>query len=207
MIIRIMFISLPLMLAILISCGGKHVSSNNTKNELNNMSKIDSLITILKADMELHIDVANTATDAEIKEAELKLGVQLPPSYKTFVKEFGNGAQELYIVDQPVNGVHEIHWFSEYRNFVPDTVHTDGFGSFAANTLLCLMTEDSNGGAWCWITTENNENGEWSLAYFNIGDEKFYYKVSNFIEWLEIATTCKEEVIRELDVEEILGLG
>ncbi|MBK8626589.1 MAG: SMI1/KNR4 family protein [Saprospiraceae bacterium] len=194
MIIRIMFISLPLMLAILISCGGKHVSSNNTKNELNNMSKIDSLITILKADMELHIDVANTATDAEIKEAELKLGVQLPSSYKTFVKEFGNGA-------------HEIHWFSEYRNFVPDTVHTDGFGSFAANTLLCLMTEDSNGGAWCWITTEHNENGEWSLAYFNIDDKKFYYKVSNFIEWLEIATTCKEEVIRELDVEEILGLG
>ena len=69
------------------------------------------------------------------------------------------------------------------------------------------MTEDSNGGAWCWITTENNENGEWSLAYFNIDDKKFYYKVSNFIEWLEIATTCKEEVIRELDVEEILRLG
>ena len=73
--------------------------------------------------------------------------------------------------------------------------------------MLCLMTEDSNGGAWCWITTEDKENGEWSLAYYNINDEKFYYKVSSFIEWLEIATTCKEEVIRELDVEEILGLG
>ena len=69
------------------------------------------------------------------------------------------------------------------------------------------MTQDSNGGAWCWITTEDNENGEWSLDYFNIGDEKFYYKVLNFIECLEIATTCKEEVIRELDVEEILGFG
>lgn len=171
-----MFISLPLMLASLISCGGKHVSSNKTKNELNNMSKIDSLITILKADMELHIDVAKTVTDAQIKEAELKLGVQLPPSYKTFMKEFGNGANELYIVDQPVNGVHEIHWFSEYRNFVSDTVHTDGFGSFAANSLLCLMTEDSNGGAWCWITTEDNENGEWSLAYLILTTKNFTIK-------------------------------
>jgi len=202
-----MFISLPLFLSALISCGSKHISSNKTKNELNNMSKIDSLIAILKSDLELHKDVEKTVTDVEIKEAELKLGVQLPPSYKQFLKEFGNGAYWLYHVDQSVNGVHQIHWFSEYRNYVPDTVHTDGFGSFESNTLLCLMTEDSNGGAWCWITTEDKENGEWSLAYYNINDEKFYYKVSNFIEWLEIATTCKEEVIRELDVEEILGLG
>jgi hypothetical protein len=157
--------------------------------------------------MELHEDVEKTVTDVEIKEIELKLGVQLPPSYKQFLKEFGNGAYWLYTVDQPVNGVHEIHWFNEYRNYVADTIHTDGFGSFAAKTLLCLMTEDSNGGAWCWITTDDKENGEWSLAYYNINDRKLYYKVSNFIEWLEIATTCKEEVIRELDVDGRLGLG
>ena len=76
-----------------------------------------------------------------------------------------------------------------------------------ANTLLCLMTEDSNGGAWFWLTSEASKNGEWPLAYYSLSDKKLHYKVKNFTEWLKILTKNENEVIRGLDVDEKLGLG
>ncbi len=38
-------------------------------------------------------------------------------------------------------------------------------------------------------------------------DQRLYYKLSGFIEWLKMATENKGEVIRALDVEHRLGLG
>ena len=172
---------------------------------------MDSLISILKSDMNLHKDVDDPASEEEIRKTELELKIALPPSYRYFLKEFGNGAYWLYTVDQPINGVNkkfgEIHWLGEYRKHLGDEIQSDGFGTFKTNELLCLMTENSNGGAWCWITTEYSENGEWPIAYYSINDQKLYYKISNFKDWLKIATNSKQEVIRELDIEYKLGLG
>jgi hypothetical protein len=33
-------------------------------------------------------------------------------------------------------------------------------------SLVCLMSEDANVGAWCWLTSEKTTNGEWPLAYY-----------------------------------------
>ena len=66
------------------------------------------------------------------------------------------------------------------------------------------MTEDSNGGAWCWLTSEKKEN-EWALAYYI--NQKLHFKVENFTEWLNLLTKNGYEVIRELDTEDELGLG
>ncbi len=75
------------------------------------------------------------------------------------------------------------------------------------DSLLCLMTEDSNGGAWCWLTSEGKDDGEWALAYYSLHDRKLYYKVKDFTEWLRLLVMSKGEVIRELDNENKLGLG
>ncbi|TXD49838.1 hypothetical protein [Polaribacter sp. IC073] len=66
------------------------------------------------------------------------------------------------------------------------------------------MTEDSNGGAWCWLISEEKKDNEWALAYYI--DQKLHYKVENFTEWLNILAKDGYEVIRELDTEEELGL-
>ena len=194
-----------LILITLLSC---KVNRTQTVNDLNNMN---SLISILKSDSKLHKDVESPITDKEISITESELEIKLPESYKHFLKEFGNGAYWLYHVDQPINGINKeygkLHWLGEYRTYLDAKIESDGFGSFETKKLLCLMTENSNGGAWVWITTENKDDGEWPLAYYNIDDRKLYYKISNFIEWLEIATKSKEEVIRQLDIEDRLGLG
>lgn len=68
------------------------------------------------------------------------------------------------------------------------------------------MTEDSNGGAWCWLTSESDEDGELALAYYDPFKEELFYKVPNFTNWLEILVREKQEIIRILDVDEVLGL-
>ena len=75
------------------------------------------------------------------------------------------------------------------------------------DSLLCLMSEDSNGGAWCWLTSEETKDGEWPLAYYSLSDKKLHYKVQNFAQRLKILINSKGEVIRELDLDYKLGLG
>jgi len=208
---RIQIICLNILLIMSIqSCKIKTLSTPKIENKMNALSELDSLISILKSDRAMHKDIVSTVSDKQIEITENELGIKLPASYKYFLKEFGNGAYWLYHVDQPINGVDkeygEIHWLGKHRRYIDDgdEIPSDGFGTFKTNSLLCLITENSNGGAWCWLT--NKENGEWPLAYYNMGD-KLYYKIPNFVEWLKIATKCKEEVIRELDTEYRLGLG
>ncbi len=191
----VVILTIFLTLTSLISCNIRKATLIKTQFELNIRNKVDSLIAILKEDIKLHRDIERCATDEEIKMAETDLGIKLPPSYTQFLKEFGNGAYWLYDADQPINGINrkygKIHWLGDYRKHLDDEIQSDGFGTFKTRTLLCLMTENSNGGAWCWMTSESDENGEWPLAYYNISDRKLYYKVSDFIEWLDIATKCK----------------
>ena len=172
---------------------------------------MQELIGILKEDLKYHEDINPRISNQEINKLENDMNVRLPNSYKLFLKEFGNGAESLYNIDQPINGINmefgTIHWFGKFRKNLGEEIETDSFGVYNKDTLLCLMTENSNGGAWVWLTSQPNENGEWPLAYYNIDDGKLYYKVNSFIEWTRIATKCKSEVIRELDKEDKLGLG
>ena len=193
-------------------------SSCNVKNKQSEGGQVPTpenemktLIRVLIEDTKQHKDVEPKLTDSEIQRAEKELGITLPNSYKLFLKEFGNGAYWLYTVDQPINGVNKeygaIHRLGKFRNYLGDSIQSNGFGTFKTNSLLCLMTENSNGGAWVWITSETSINGEWPLAYYSMDDQKLYFKVENFLEWIRLATKCKYEVIRELDKEYILNLG
>lgn len=190
----------------LLSCNANKNSTKKSKQEQSLINDMDALIFILKADYKLHKKLGNTVTDEDISITETKLGIKLPASYKQFVKELGNGAQWLYHVDQPINGVNKeygkVHWLNRDST---EKIESDGFGTFEKKQLLYLMTENSNGGAWVWLTTDNASSHEWPLAYLHNG--KLYYKLENFIEWLTIATESKEEVIRQVDVEHRLGLG
>jgi len=177
---------------------------------LNQDIEMNVLIGVLKKDNEQHEKVEPVISAIEIQKEEKKIGLSLPNSYKLFLNSFGNGAESIYHIDQPINGVNTkyggIHWLGKYRKDLDKEIHSDGFGIFKTNSLLCLMTENSNGGAWVWLTSENSENGEWPLAFYNM-DGKLYYRVENFKEWVRIATKCKGEVIRELEKEYKLNLG
>ena len=180
-----------------VSCNPKFTSESNLE--------MKALVNILVKDSSKHKGVSPTINKREIKIEEIRLGTKLPDSYKLFLTIFGNGAEWIYRVDQPINGVNQnyggVHWLNDYLPNKPPKVDSDGFGTFETNKLLCLMTENSNGGAWVWITSENTESGEWPLAYYDPFEHKLYYKVKNFKEWIRIATECKDEVIRELDKE------
>lgn len=186
------------------------MSCNSTESK-NSDIEMQELIGLLKEDLKSHENINSKITNQEIKELENDMNIKLPDSYKLFLKEFGNGAESLYHIDQPINGINmkfgAIHWFGKYRKSLGKEIETDGFGIYKKDSLLCLMTENSNGGAWVWLTSQTNKNGEWPLAYFNMNDGKLYYKIKSFKEWIRIATKCKCEVIRELDKENKLGIG
>lgn len=192
--------------------------SCNSLKEKNNSSELkkseiemQKLIEVLNEDLKYHENINPKISNEAINKLESDMDIKLPDSYKLFLKQFGNGAESLYHIDQPINGINmefgTIHWFGKFRKNLGKEIETDGFGVYKKDTLLCLMTENSNGGAWVWLTSQPNENGEWPLAYYNIDDGKLYYKINSFKEWIRIATKCKYEVIRELDKEDKLGLG
>ena len=191
---------------IVISCGQNKKNKNLNSEQVSTTEKqMKELIRILNADSKQHQEIGPKLTDIEIQEVERKIGLTLPESYKIFLKEFGNGAYWIYMTS--LDDINRFSYLKEYRKELGNTIELVGEKEIEVSTLLSLMTEDSNGGAWVWLTSENLESGEWPLAYYSLSDKKLHYKVKNFTEWLRLLTKCKSEVIRELDVDDKLGLG
>ncbi len=188
------------------SCGQNNKNKILNSDQVSTMeNQMEELIMILIVDSNQHQEIGPKLTDSEIQEVEKELGLSLPDSYKLFLKEFGNGAYWLYMTS--IDDIKHFSYLKKYRKDLGNTIELVGEKNIEVNSLLCLMTEDYNGGAWCWLTSENSDNGEWPLAYYSLSDKKLHYKVKNFSEWLRLLTKCKSEVIRELDVEDKLGLG
>ena len=164
---------------------------------------IRQLIEELKKDISKHTKVGKVLTEQEILALESKLGKNIPSSYRTFLKEFGNGAYWLY--NNSMNDITQLYHLNTMGRLTMDSLEYEDGTKYPMNSLLCLMSDDSNGGAWVWLTTEKSPNGEWPLAYYSFG--KLYYKVENFTEWVRLLVICKHEVIRELDKNHKLGLG
>jgi SMI1-KNR4 cell-wall len=173
---------------------------------------IEPLTRWLNTHAGLHKDVGKRLTDSEILDAEARLGLKLPTSYRSFLTQFGDGAYWLYGC-QSVSSLrgnaceHPAPWLKEILPDAPDPVPVVGEGTVPLASLLCLMSEDSNGGSWCWLTSQASAEGEWPLAYYERFEKKLFYKIPTFCDWLELLITHREEVIRVLDVEEKLGLG
>jgi hypothetical protein len=167
---------------------------------------IYALIKRSKRDFSQHEDVGTPATMEQVSTFEQKTGFSLPPSFRIFVEQFGNGAYWLY-KSQPLDSINNPVWLRELYPELPVTVLIDEGGKANRDALLCLMTEDSNGGSWCWITDESSSGADCPIAYFSFG--KLYYKLPSFEEWLKILVSTKMEVIRALDYDKAdkLGLG
>lgn len=168
---------------------------------------IHELIAELKSKPTMHQKVGAPLTDEEIAQLEERSGFRVPPSYRVFLREFGDGAYNLYDT-QPVDSFRSPRWFRDYKfraDLLGESLQLDGGGNIPKDSLFCLMTEDSNGGAWCWLTTESDEQGECPLAYLMEGT--LYCKVPSFTEWVRALVVGKQEVIRTLDTEDKSGLG
>ncbi|MEE3999986.1 SMI1/KNR4 family protein [Tenacibaculum sp. FZY0031] len=173
------------------------------RNSTDYNHQISKSIVRLLENYHYHENVGKTLTDEEIKVIEEKLNLKLPKSYKLFLKYFGDGGDWVFV--QNIDSIQNGGFYKEYdyHNTLNESVYL-GEEKVMTESLLSLMSEDSNGGAWCWLTHEEKKGNEWSLAYYM--DGCLHYKVKSFTEWLEVAASDKE-VIREYDVEEKLGLG
>ena len=167
--------------------------------------EISSIIIELLHDSNDHIEINDTLDDFEINTIENRLGFTLPKSYKIFLKYFGDGGEWVYA--NAIDSIQDFSFLKDYRKKLGNTIQLVGERDVKVDALLCLMTEDSNGGAWVWLTDEVKEANEWSLAYYSMTHEKLFYKVENFAAWLKILVVCKNEVISELDKDFILELG
>jgi hypothetical protein len=174
--------------------------------ESNSSDNFQSLIKQLTQDFSQHEEVGPPATPEQVAKFEESTGFSLPTSYRVFVEQFGNGAYWLY-GSQPLDSIDNPVWLQDINPNLPDRIKIDEGSDADKNALLCLMTEDSNGGSWCWITNETGPDGDPPIAYFSFG--KLYYRLSSFEEWLKILVSSKTEVIRALDYDKAdkLGLG
>jgi hypothetical protein len=171
-------------------------SSSDSKHPISN-----SIINLLE-NFDVHFKVGEKLNEEEIQAIETILHLKLPGSYKIFLKYFGDGGP--WIFSQGIDNIRNYSYLKDYNKSLKQTIQLEE-QTINVDSLLCLMTEDSNGGAWCWLTLEQRKDNEWALAYYR--DQKLYYKVENFTEWLKLLTKEGAEVIRELDTEEELGLG
>lgn len=180
------------------------IIANNTIDSIKKASytevEIMDLIIRLTDDYDEHKNIGKKLSDEKISEFEVKKGFNLPNSYKFFLKYFGDGVKHMY--NNPNNSIDQIEkikWLREYNKSVNDKIEIGNEYKINSSSLLCITEEDSQGGIWCWLTSEKNENGEWPLVYYNINDKKINYKVFSFTEWLSILVDNKSEVTKELN--------
>ena len=166
-----------------------------------------NLIQQLKADGQEHEDVGGCLSDAQIKAFEKRTGFNVPPSFTTFLKEFGDGAYWLYGI-QPIASTATPFWLKEAQQNTPLQIPVDGDTPVGRDSLFCLMIEDSNGGSWVWFTEERDAAGECPVGYYEPSQKKIFYKLQTFTKWLQVLVQEKGEVIWTLDFEERkCGLG
>lgn len=171
-------------------------------------AEVSELITQLKTRQTRHKEVGNTLTEAEIVEFEDQTHFRICSSYRVFLRNFGNGARCLYGAQEIDSYEPPLGSMKEYRYRAavgPDLIQIDGEEPVPRESLFTLMTQDSNGGTWFWLTSRPDADDEYPLAY-RMGDTLFC-KVANFTEWLRILVMNESEVIRVLDKDDKCGLG
>jgi hypothetical protein len=126
------------------------------------------------------------ASSDEVQQTESALAVALPPSFRSFVTEFSNGAY-LFMLQE----VSAVGAGNEQIGPIQDVA--DGFGGHVPFSL------DSNGNAWCFV-------GD-GVAYFDTHAQRLVGELPSFEAWLELLIREQDEVIRVLGFADELGLG
>ncbi|CAM1340360.1 putative Cell wall assembly/cell proliferation coordinating protein, KNR4 [Tenacibaculum amylolyticum] len=154
------------------------------------------LIIALTDDHSLHKNIGPKLLKSDIENIEGNLQVTFPSSYKLFLQYFGDGGEHIY--GTPIHSSKKLVLLSDHQKDLGSTVQFENGTTVPTKDLLCLVTNDKNGGAWCWLMNENTDTGEWPLVYFNSKEQKLQYKVDNFTEWLKILVAHKTvEVTQE----------
>ncbi len=179
------------------------IKASNTIDSINEASKIEietmDLIIELTDDYEKHKKIGAKLSDKEISNFEGKMGFNIPYSYKLFLKYFGDGAHSVY--KNSISKISQFSWLSEYQKELNEKIEIINDKEVNTDSLLCLMAIDSNGGTWCWLTSEKNKNGERPLVYYNSQDKKLHHKIPNFTDWLKLLVKNKSDVINSLNID------
>ncbi|MUG64951.1 hypothetical protein GNP94_02895 [Paenibacillus campinasensis] len=178
-----------------------------------------SVITTLQQERSQH-EVYPPATEADIKETEIALGVRLPESYCKFVSEFSNGAylyrcQEISAVGQGNQQIGALQ--HTYRPWTAGPHKVDDGqpipireGGYVTVDQLIPFAYDHNGNMWCFIV-EKMQDHEYRVGYYDKFQPKLYGVMDSFHDWLNVCVSHREEVIRAIFDDDVivheLGLG
>ena len=156
------------------------------------------------------------ADAAAVEATEQAIGRRLPPSFRTFVTAFSNGAylfmlQEVLAVGAGNPQIGAVQDVLSVVSAAPDAdVPLDSGGQVTGATLVPFSL-DHNGNCWCFLTGEEVPDGEYPVAYFDAEHEKLYGRLPGFSAWLTKLADEQDEVIRTLYDEDVLydemGLG
>lgn len=169
--------------------------------------QIEQLLTELKSGEH---ETYPVATDADIELTEQAIGLSLPKSFKTFVRDFSNGAY-LYSV-QEVSAVGEgneqIHPIQDFRMELTDGTTDAKIAFYEGGETpfdgLVPFSLDGNGNMWCFITSAPSQDGEYPVAYLDTMNPRLFGKLEGFTHWLEVLVREEEEVIRTLYDEDVI---
>jgi hypothetical protein len=173
--------------------------------------KIDDVLERLRDDSAAH-ELGPPATEEDILRTEQAIDAPLPPSYRTFMREFSNGAY-LYGVQEiaPVGGVEHLVPIDRFERLGADDpdeplAYRDG-GATVRHGETVVFGGDSNGNEWCFVTARSAPDGEYEVAYLDTSSRKLYAPMASFAHWLEwLVEHSEDEVIRTyyVDDDEVL---
>ena len=152
------------------------------------------------------------ATERDLEQTEAALGRALPPSFRRFLRGFSNGAYlfEIQEVSAVGAGNPQIGAIQDALPHVisasPDTeVRLDSGGAVLISSLVPFSL-DHNGNCWCFLTSQEEPDGEYPVAYYDDEHEKLYGKLSGFEAWLtrQVDAEPRDEFNRTLYDDDVL---
>ncbi len=136
------------------------------------------------------------AREIDVTGTYIRLEIELPDSYRQFVREYADGAT-LYEC-QHICGLDEL----AHIEGDGDLPSYEGGSHPAAHIIP--VSPDAHGNAWVFLTRTHGHDGECPVAYLAKG--VLYRRLDSFYSWLSFVSIKKRELIGTLYGEEIVKL-
>jgi hypothetical protein len=153
------------------------------------------------------------ASERDVAHTESAIGIALPPSFRTFVTQFSNGAYLFLAQEVSAVGPGNPQITPLQDNAAegvpadPDAEVPAAVGDPVKGEALVPFSLDSNGNCWCFVADRASADGEYAVAYCDTQGMRLVGHLSSFEEWLGILVREQEEVIRALGLADELDLG